>query len=117
MNRRQDADLVVLFSGNDYLGDLLTRDGPDPRPVSVDFTIMTIIDPATGAALWVDSRRWGSWRVESATKVLNAERREQIEEQTKKWTLDDLQRCSVTPLYAGFAFQDATDALANPILR
>jgi hypothetical protein len=113
VNRRQDADLVILFSANTYLGDLLSRDGPDPRPVSVDFTILTVIDAATGAKLWSDARRWGSWRVESATRDLIAEFKKQIDEQTKKWTLDDLQVCSVTPLYAGFAFQDADKALAR----
>jgi hypothetical protein len=109
----KDAELVILFSANPYLGDLLTRDGPDSRPVSVDFTILTIIDATTGAKLWSDSRRWGSWRVESATKDLIGELKKQMDEQTKKWTLDDLQLCSVTPLYAGFAFQDADKALAR----
>lgn len=113
VQRRQDADLVILFSANRYLGDLLTRDGPDPRPVSVDFTIMTIIDAATGAKLWTDWRRWGSWRVASATHDLITEFRQEIEVHTKKWTLDDLRLCSVTRLYAGFAFQDAETALAN----
>jgi hypothetical protein len=113
VQRRQDADVVLLFSANNYLGDLLTRDGPDPRPVSVDFTILTIIDASTGAKLWGGARRWGSWRVESATKDLIAELKKKIDEQTKKWTLDDLQLCSVTPLYAGFAFQEADRVLAN----
>lgn len=113
VQRRQDADLVILFSANRYLGDLLTRDGPDTRPVRVDFTIMTIIDAATGAKIWTDWRRWGSWRVESATHDLMTEFRKQIEEHTKKWTLDDLRLCSATPLYAGFAFQDAEKALAS----
>jgi hypothetical protein len=112
-HRREDADLVILFSANEYLDDLLTRDGPDTRSVSVDFTIMTIIDPNTGATLWTDSRRWGSWRVDQATKDLIAGLKEQIEDQTKKWTLDEIQLCAVTPLYTGFALMDAEDALAK----
>src|SRR5580692_11475336 len=28
---RHETDLVLLFSGNPYLGDYLTRDGPDKR--------------------------------------------------------------------------------------
>jgi hypothetical protein len=43
-NHRQ-ADLIFLFSGNPYLGDYITRDGPDNRPVKIDSTIMTVIDP------------------------------------------------------------------------
>ena len=114
--RREAADVVFLFSGNQYLGDYLTRDGPDPRPLSVDFTIMTLVDPRTGANLWSDSRRWGAWRVDHATKDLIAELKEQVEDQTKKWTLQDILMCSVTPLYAGFAHVPAEDALSKPDL-
>jgi hypothetical protein len=113
VHRRDEADLVFLFSANEYLGDYLTRDGPDTRPVSVDFTIMTLIDPHTGQNLWSDSRRWGSWRVDHATKDLIAELREQIEEQTKKWTLNDLLMCSVNPELAAFAHVTANQALAK----
>jgi hypothetical protein len=35
------ADLVFLFSANRHLGDVLTGDGPDKRPMSVESTIMT----------------------------------------------------------------------------
>jgi hypothetical protein len=110
---RHEADLVFLFSANEYLGDYLTRDGPDKRPVSVDSTIMTLVDPSTGQKLWSDSRRWGSWRVDHATKELIAELREQIEEQTKKWTLDDVLMCTVSPALAGFAHLTADQALAK----
>lgn len=113
VERRNEADLVFLFSGNEYLGDYLTRDGPDKRPVSVDFTIMTLIDPRTGANLWSDSRRWGAWRVDHATKDLIAELKDQIEDQTKKWTLSDILMCSVTPQLAGFAHLTAEAALAK----
>jgi hypothetical protein len=111
-NRRQ-TDLVFLFSGNPYLGDYITRDGPDERPVVVDFTIMTVIDPHTGQTLWTDSRRWGSWRVSSATKDLIDELRAQIEGQTTKWTLNDILMCGVAPVYAGFAHLTQEQVLAK----
>ena len=112
VHHRDKADLVFLFSGNQYLGDYLTRDGPDKRPVSVDFTIMTVVDPNTGENLWSDSRRWGSWRVDHATKELIAEFRQQIEGQTKKWTLNDILICSISPDLAAFANLTAEQALA-----
>jgi hypothetical protein len=111
-NHRQ-ADLIFLFSGNPYLGDYLTRDGPDTRYVAIEFTIMTVIDANTGASLWTDSRRWGSLRVSGATKDLINELREQMEDQTTKWTLNDILICSVTPVYAGFAHLTPEDALAK----
>jgi hypothetical protein len=111
--QRWESDLVFLFSGNPYLGDYITRDGPDPRPVVVDFTIMTVIDPKTGQSLWTDSRRWGSLRVRSATKDLIGELRQQMEEQTKRWSLNDLLMCGLTPVYAGFAHLSPDEALAK----
>jgi len=75
------ANLVFIFSANPYLGDYITRDGPDKRPVSVDITYMNVVDPHTGANLWGDYRQWGSWRVASATKSLIAEFREQLDEE------------------------------------
>lgn len=114
VENRHEADLVFLFSANQYLGDYLTRDGPDKRPVSVDFTILTLIDPRTGANLWSDSRRWGSWRVDHATKDLIAELREQIEDQTKRWTLADILMCSVAPQITRFAQMTAEAALSRP---
>ncbi len=113
VHKRNDADLVLLFSGNPYLGDYLTRDGPDTRPVSVDITIMTAVDPKTGENLWSDSRRWGSWRVAHATEELVGEFREQIEAHTKRWTLNDILMCSVTPELTSFANLTAEDALAK----
>ena len=113
VRNRHEADLVLLFSGNEYLGDYLTRDGPDERPVSVDFTILTVVDPKTGENLWSDSRRWGSWRVDHATKELIAELREQIEEQTRKWTLNDILMCGVNPELAAFAHLTAEEAVAK----
>jgi hypothetical protein len=110
--QRRQADLVFLFSGNPYLGDYITRDGPDKRPVAVDFTIMTVIDPNTGQTLWTDSRRWGSLRVRGATKDLIEELRQQMENQVKRWSLDDILMCGVTPVYAGFAHLSPEEALA-----
>jgi len=111
--QRRNTDLVFLFSGNPYLGDYITRDGPDNRPVKVDFTIMTVIDPNTGQTLWADSRRWGSLRVRGATKELIEELRQQMEDQVKRWTLNDILICSVAPVYAGFARLSAEEALAK----
>jgi len=110
---RRHTDLVFLFSGNPYLGDYITRDGPDKRPVAIESTIMTVIDPNTGKSLWTDSRQWGSWRIKGATKDLIEELRQQMEGQTKRWSLNDLLMCSVTPVYAGFAYLAPDEALAK----
>ena len=75
----QKADLVILFSANPYLGDYVTRDGPDKRPVVVDTTYMNVIDPRTGANLWGDYRQEGAWLVASATHDLILAFREQLE--------------------------------------
>jgi len=109
----READLIFLFSGNPYLGDYLTRDGPDKRPVTIVSTIMTVIDSNTGESLWTDSRRWGSWRVKGATKDLIDEFRELMEEDTTRWTLNDILMCGVTPVYAGFAHLGPEEALAK----
>lgn len=77
---RRHADLVFLFSANSYLGDYVTRDGPDTRPVFIEVTYMNVIDPATGESLWSDSRRWGSLLVGRATKDMILEFKEQLEE-------------------------------------
>ncbi len=111
--QRRQTDLVILFSGNPYMGDYVTRDGPDNRPVKVDLTIMTVIDPNTGQTLWTASRRWGSLRVRGATKDLIEEFRQQMEGQVKRWRLNDVLICSVTPPYAGFAHLSAEEALAE----
>jgi len=113
VHKRNEADVVFLFSGNEYLGDYLTRDGPDPRPVAVDTTIMTVVDAKTGENLWSDSRRWGSWRVAHATEELIAEFKQQIEAHTKKWTMDDVLMCSVSPEITAFAHLTAEQALAK----
>ena len=110
---RRQTDLVILFSGNPYLGDYISRDGPDKRPVAIESTIMTVIDPITGQGLWTDSRRWGSWRVSGATKDLIDELRQQMEDQTKKWSLNEILVCSVAPVYAGFANLTPDQALAK----
>jgi hypothetical protein len=108
---RRQTDLVILFSGNPYLGDYTTRDGPDKRPVAIELTILTVIDPKTGESLWTDSRRWGSWRVGGATKDLVHELRGEMEEQIRKWSLNELLMCSVTPTYAGFSNLTPEEAL------
>jgi len=111
-NHRQ-ADLIFLFSGNPYLGDYITRDGPDNRPVKIDSTIMTVIDPDTGQSLWTDSRQWGALRIKGATKDLIEELRDQMEGETKKWSLNDVLMCGATPVYAGFAHLTPDEALAK----
>jgi hypothetical protein len=111
--QRWQSDLIVLFSGNAYIGDYITRDGPDERPVVVDFTIMTVIDPKTGQSLWTDSRRWGSLRVRSATKDLIQELRQQMEDQARRWNLNDILACSVTAVYGGFAHLLFEEAVAK----
>jgi hypothetical protein len=77
----KQADLIFLFSGNQYLGDYLTRDGPDTRPVHIEITYLDIVDPRTGESLWSDTRRWGSWMVPRATRSLIEEFRLQFEAQ------------------------------------
>ncbi|HEY4051820.1 MAG TPA: hypothetical protein VGM27_33620, partial [Acidobacteriaceae bacterium] len=76
---RKEADLIFLFSANPYLGDYVTRDGPDTRPVRVDITFMNVVDPRTGESLWDGSRQWGSWFVGKATKDLMVAFRKQLE--------------------------------------
>jgi hypothetical protein len=75
------ADLIFLFSANPYLGDYVTRDGPDKRPVAIEITYMNVVDPQTGEDLWGDFRDWGSLRVAGATRDLVAEFGRQFEEQ------------------------------------
>ena len=111
----KEADLIFMFSGNPYLGDYLTRKGPDTRPVKIDGAIMTVIDPHTGRELWSDSRHWGSLRVASATKDLIDELRSDLESESKKWTLDDVLRCSGTPVYQTFAFLTPEAALTKSV--
>jgi len=72
------ADLIFLFSANPYLGDYLTRDGPDRRPVTVKTTFMDVVDPNTGQSLWADSKVWGSFLVTKATKALIVEFKERV---------------------------------------
>lgn len=76
---RRSADLIVLLSANPYLGDYVTRDRRDTRPVYINVTFLNILDPRTGQSLWSDSRRWGSWRVTGATRDLIGEFRAQLE--------------------------------------
>jgi hypothetical protein len=107
----KQADLVLMFSGNPYMGDYLTRKKPDDRPVKINSTIMTVIDPRTGEELWSDSRTWGSWRVSSATKSLIDELRGELEVETRKWSLDDVLRCSGASAYQSLAFLTPDAAL------
>jgi hypothetical protein len=112
----KEADLVFMFSGNPYLGDYITRDGPDQRPVRILSTIMTVIDPHTGKELWSDSRQWGSLRVGGATNSLIDELRGDLEAESTKWTVDDVLRCSDSPAFRPFAFLTPEAALAIPEL-
>jgi hypothetical protein len=75
----RSADVIFLFSANRYLGDFLTRDGPDKRVVNVETAYMDVVDPRTGQSLWGDSERVGSWFVGSAAKDLVDELRELME--------------------------------------
>jgi hypothetical protein len=109
----KQADILFIFSGNPYLGDYVTRKGPDQRPVKIDSTFVTVVDPHTGEELWSDSRNWGSWRMGNATRALIDELRSELEVETKKWTLDDVFRCSATPAYQSFAFVTRDAALAK----
>jgi hypothetical protein len=79
----KSADLVFIFSANPYVGDYVTRDGPDKRQVNVDITYMNVVDPQTGQNLWGDSRQWGSLFVPKATRDLIQELRTQMEEETQ----------------------------------
>jgi hypothetical protein len=108
---RTRADLIFRFSANPYLGDYITRDGPDKRPVAIDSIIMTVIDPENGANLWSDSRQWGSLRVAGAVKDLINGLRHQMEEQVTRWTLDDVLQCNGTAAYEGFALATPEEAL------
>jgi hypothetical protein len=72
------ADLILMVSANPYLGDYVTRDGPDQRPVHVEITYMNLVNPKTGASLWGDSKQLGSWLVPRATKDLINELQEQL---------------------------------------
>jgi hypothetical protein len=110
---RKQADLIFMFSANAYLGDYVTRDGPDKRPVMIDRTILTIVDPKTGEELWSDARIWGSWRVASATKELIEELRGEMETEIKRWTIDDILSCAGTLPYSTFAHMASEDALKS----
>ncbi len=110
---RTQADLILLFSMHTYLGDYLTRDGPDKRPAIVDFTIFTVIDAHTGETLWTDYKRWGYMLVSRASKDLMHEFRLAVEAQVKKWTLDDLLICANSPAYVGFAQLTVEQTLAE----
>jgi hypothetical protein len=77
------ADIVFLFAANPYLGDYVTRDGPDKRPVYIRITYMNVVDPKTGENLWGDSRDWGSLFVARATRDLIKELKSRLEEESQ----------------------------------
>jgi hypothetical protein len=110
---RHHADLILLFSMNPYLGDYLTRDGPDKRPALVDYTILTVIDAHTGEYLWNDYKRWGYMLVARASRDLMHEFRLAVIEQVKSWTLDDVLRCNGSPVYTVFANLTPEQALTK----
>ena len=72
----KNAELIFLVSANPYLGDYITRDGPDQRLVHIDTVYANIVDARTGQSLWGDHERVGSWFVSSATEDLVREVRE-----------------------------------------
>jgi hypothetical protein len=49
-----------------------------PGPVKVETAYMNAVDPQTGADLWGDSRRWGSFMVAKATRSLIEQLRTQL---------------------------------------
>jgi hypothetical protein len=51
--------------------------------------------------------------VRGATKDLIEELRQQMEGQVKKWSLNEILLCGVTPVYAGFAHLTPEEALAK----
>jgi hypothetical protein len=75
----KNAELIFLISANPYLGDYVTRDGPDKRVARVETVYMNVVDPQTGESVWGDRQRVGSWFVASATKDLIDELREIME--------------------------------------
>jgi len=111
----KQTDLIFLFSANPYMGDYLSRKGPDTRPARIDGVILTVIDPRTGEKLWSDSRKWGSWRIPGATTDLIAELRGDLEAESRVWTVDDVFRCSGTPVYQIFAFLTPDAALTKSV--
>jgi hypothetical protein len=113
----KQADMVFLFSANPYLGDYLTRKGPDTRPVRIESTIMTVVDPHTGAELWSDSRRWGSLRVAGATTDLIEELRNQLDAESRRWTVADILACRGNSAYEAFAFLTPSALLSKPEFR
>ena len=110
---REHADLVLFFSMNPYLGDYLTRDGPDKRPGVVDFTILTVIDAHTGEALWSDWKRWGYMLVSYASRALVRDFRLTVSQEVKSWSLDDVLRCSDSAAYTAFANLTPEEALTK----
>jgi hypothetical protein len=113
-NDRHHADLILLYSMNPYLGDYLTRDGPDKRPALVDYTILTVIDGHTGQYLWTDYKRWGYMLVSEASKSLMHEFRMAVAAEVKSRSLNDILSCSISPVYAAFANLTAAEAVTNP---
>lgn len=87
---------------NPYLGDYLTRDGPDKRPALVDYTILSVIDGHTGELLWNDYRRRAYMLVALASRELVHEFRMTVVNEIKSLTLDDLLQCGSSTVYAGF---------------
>jgi hypothetical protein len=110
---REHADLVLFFSMNPYLGDYLTRDGPDKRPGVVDFTILTVIDAHTGEALWSDWKRWGYMLVSYASRSLVRDFRLTVSQEIKSWSLEDVLRCSDSAAYTAFANLTPEEALTK----
>jgi hypothetical protein len=77
----READLILVFSANPYRGDYITRDAPDKRPISADILYMDVVDPATGASLWSDSKASGYMFVKSTMKAMITQFRGELETQ------------------------------------
>ena len=97
---RKQADLIFLLSAREYnggyvtsgssttgtvdeSGNINTNSSPTyTRPVSVNYTYLTVIDPKTGDNLWSDSKQWGNLYngFHSATKGLIDDLEKRIKE-------------------------------------
>jgi hypothetical protein len=99
---KKSADLILLLSAREYhrgyvssgsqttghideSGNINTTTSPTySSEVTVGYTYITMIDPASGDALWSDSKRWGSLYngFHSATKGLIDELMKRVNEES-----------------------------------
>jgi hypothetical protein len=95
---RKQADLILLLSTHKYNGGYVTNTTgsvddsgninttSEATPVTVGYTYITVVDPATGDSLWSDSKRWGNLYTgfHSATKGLIDELMKRVTEEEGK---------------------------------